>query len=74
MESFEEAVRVRLRDQGYSGDDASALARRVIARRDALAANGGKRCSRCHSNTPLLDFLPAPTEDGLKAHCVACGG
>lgn len=72
--SFEDAVRSRLHDSGFHGDDASALARRVTSRRDALAANGGQRCVTCHELKPLRAFPPAPTESGVRSDCEACHG
>lgn len=72
MTSFEDAVRSRLHSSGYTGDDASTLARRIRARRDALASNGGKRCTLCHTPRPLTSFATAPTEDGLARQCLEC--
>lgn len=74
MTSFEDAVRSRLHSSGYTGDDASTLARRIRARRDALAASGGQRCITCHELKPLHAFPPAPTESGARSDCEACHG
>lgn len=74
MSNFNDLVRERLQRSGYAGDEADVLARRIRARRDALAANGGQRCIACHELKPLHAFPPAPTESGARSDCEACHG
>lgn len=72
MSNFNDLVRERLQRSGYAGDEADVLARRIASRRDALASNGGKRCTLCHTPRPLTSFATAPTEDGLAHQCLEC--
>lgn len=69
---FEWEIFMRLIEDGYSADDADALARAVAVRRSQLLANGGKRCALCHLVLAMSKFSPRPSDDGLDRVCRLC--